>query len=161
MHLPSIKLIAALLPDIELPPEPFSAAGKLIHEGNRTRLDNVRMELGSINATVDGELNPGNSFKLDIDTSGPDISVLNELIGQDLEPWSFALKTQLAERNNALAAERQQRSALAANAKQSRKLLKESTAQNDELQARLASLSEQVQTLEQALAESNTKLAAT
>jgi hypothetical protein len=95
ISLPSLETLAFLLPDKPLPKDPFTAQGSLINQQGMTRLDNVGLTLGKIKASVDGEIGHDQSFKLAIQVSGPDASMLEGLLGQELQPAPFSLGTRL------------------------------------------------------------------
>lgn len=95
IKLPRLSDIQFLLPDRELPDVPFMASGRLANHQSRTRLDQVRLELGQIKASVDGNLLPDNHFQLSIEATGPDASRLDKLAKTSLPPEPFSLSTSL------------------------------------------------------------------
>jgi len=95
ISLPSLETLAFLLPDKPLPKDPFTARGSLINQQGTTQLDNVGLTLGKIKASVDGDIGHDQNFKLAIKASGPDASMLEGLLGQELQPAPFSLGTRL------------------------------------------------------------------
>jgi len=96
IKLPRLSDIQFLLPDRKLPDVPFMASGRLANHQSRTRLDQVRLELGQIKANIDGNFLPDNHFQLSIKAAGPDASKLDGLAGTSLPPKQFSLATGLS-----------------------------------------------------------------
>ncbi len=95
IRLPRLSDISFLLPGKDLPALPFTARGRLVNEQSKTHLDGVRLQLGKVKASIDGDLLPDNGFKLTIKATGPDASKLNGLVGTSLPAEQFSLATSL------------------------------------------------------------------
>jgi uncharacterized protein involved in outer membrane biogenesis len=95
VRLPSLTAIGFLLPDTELPDQPFTARGRLHNEQTFTRLSDVQATLGPMQASVDGDIGPDHRLNLDLRVSGPDASALSGLVGQDLPAYPYSVATHL------------------------------------------------------------------
>ena len=95
IKLPRLSDFSFLLPGRDLPELPFAASGRLNNQQTQTHLNGVQLQLGKVKATIDGDLLPGNGFKLTIMATGPDASKLNKLAGTSLPAEPFSLATRL------------------------------------------------------------------
>jgi len=95
IKLPRLSDFSFLMPGRDLPELPFAASGRLNNQQTRTHLNGVQLQLGKVKASIDGDLLPGNGFKLTIMATGPDASKLNKLAGTSLPAKPFSLATKL------------------------------------------------------------------
>jgi uncharacterized protein involved in outer membrane biogenesis len=79
-----------------LPQQPFSVAGQL--RGNRSELNLTGLEarLGELQAKVDGTIGLEGNFDVQVAVDGPDVSVLQELLGRPVPPQSFSVAGKLS-----------------------------------------------------------------
>jgi hypothetical protein len=96
LRLPSLTVLSFLAPEAEFPDLPFESRGRLHHERDKTRLDGVQLSIGSIVAAIEGALNADQSFQLAVRAEGPDASLLEQWVGQPLQPESFFLESRLS-----------------------------------------------------------------
>jgi uncharacterized protein involved in outer membrane biogenesis len=95
VDLPGSAMIHWLLPDIELPEGPIKASGKLENLQDRTRLNQIRLQIGEMVANVHGEVTYEFSYDLSAQVSGPDSSRLEPLTRIDMPAESFDIAAQL------------------------------------------------------------------
>jgi uncharacterized protein involved in outer membrane biogenesis len=96
IHLPSLAMLGFLAPKAQLPELPLTAAGRLHNRTDRTELDGVRLDLGDLQAGVEGQLYPDRRFALSVEASGPDASQLEPWLGWAAAPKPFSLSTRLS-----------------------------------------------------------------
>lgn len=96
IRLPKLSNLSFLAPGKELPDAPFTANGNLRNLESKTSLEQVRLTLGKINATIEGDLLTDRRFNLRIRATGPDASVLGEVTGQSLPEDPFSISASLA-----------------------------------------------------------------
>jgi uncharacterized protein involved in outer membrane biogenesis len=94
--LPRLSDVSFLFPDRNLPDVSFIASGRLHNETSQTSLDNVKLALGEMTASVDGKLFPDNRFDLSVKAAGPDASALDKLVGTSLPAESFSIVSGLS-----------------------------------------------------------------
>lgn len=95
VNLPRLSDISFLFPGRKIPAVPFTANGSLHNEQDHTRLDQVQLTVGKIQARVDGALLHDESFDLTVNAEGVDVSGPAKLFGQTLKPEPFSLSTGL------------------------------------------------------------------
>jgi uncharacterized protein involved in outer membrane biogenesis len=95
VKLPSLTLIAFAAPDFDLPDLPFSASGRLHNHPDRTAMENVRLALGELEATVSGDVFLDERFQLAVAASGADASGLEPYLGQVSAARPFSLSARL------------------------------------------------------------------
>jgi uncharacterized protein involved in outer membrane biogenesis len=93
VRLPSLALLGFLAPGSKVPDLPVSASGALRHESDRTRLEGVRLTLGSITAALSGEMSSQEKIDLMLDIEAPDTGDLPPWVGDWLGPGPVALST--------------------------------------------------------------------
>jgi hypothetical protein len=77
-------------------PQQYSAAGRLELGQDSDKIEGLELGLGSIRLKLDGdvdELLSPSSVHFDMQADGPDISLLNDFLGQSLEPEAFSIET--------------------------------------------------------------------
>lgn len=95
IRLPSLKLLGFLAPDVELPDRPMAVRGQLRNQQDRTRLEGVRMTLGTLAAEVSGDLFPDRRFALNVDVRDQDFSILQHWFDRPLPAQPFSLRASL------------------------------------------------------------------
>jgi uncharacterized protein involved in outer membrane biogenesis len=96
VSLPSLSLLGFRAPDGGWPDLPLAARGELRNSRDRTQLENVELQLGTVRAEVAGRLLPDRRFDLTVQAEGPDAAELQHLIGLPLPSEAFTLQTRLA-----------------------------------------------------------------
>ena len=96
LQLPGLDTLSFLAPGVKLPPGAVKASGKLENVSDQTRLRDVQMSVGEIQASVSGTLHHDNRFDLKVDISGPDVSLIHPLLGQKLGAEPFTISGEVA-----------------------------------------------------------------
>jgi hypothetical protein len=91
ISLPNLEALELLLPGVSFPKTPMRAHGDLKNEFGNTRLQDVSLVLGDIQASLNGKVAHDGHFDLATQITGPDASVPASWAGQKLlpEPFSF------------------------------------------------------------------------
>jgi uncharacterized protein involved in outer membrane biogenesis len=96
LQLPSLDTLSFLAPDLTLPPGTVRASGQLENASGQTRLQGVNLSVGDIQTSISGVLHHDDRFDLKVDISGPDVSLLHPLLGQELGVEPFSISGELA-----------------------------------------------------------------
>ena len=96
LYLPGLRFLKIWLPDLELPRGPFKAQGRLVNQTGRTRVENMQVQLASVEADIDGNVDHDGPFDVLVRANGPDLSVLNDRLGIELRDVPFEFSSRIA-----------------------------------------------------------------
>lgn len=96
IRLPSLLLLSLAIPNNRLLDRPFTAKGRLRNEDVQTRLENLRLTIGQLAASVDGRIGRDQEMDLAISAEGPDASPLSDFLGQEVPAEAFSVNSRVS-----------------------------------------------------------------
>lgn len=98
----------AVLAGVAVPPESFSATGRIVRLERGIAIENVDARIGETQLRVEGTLGDPPEYvdtDLQVGAEGPDLSVFRDLVGVDLPRESFEIEGRLGDRGPAISLE--------------------------------------------------------